>query len=51
MYANKREKNHLNLPGIVEQQKEASGQTESHCTESEYLNLSQERNNDIIKLK
>lgn len=37
-------KSHSSLPDIVGQQKEASAQTESRCTESEYLKWSQERN-------
>lgn len=39
-----KQKSHSSLPDIVGQQKEASAQTGSHCTGSEYLNLSQERN-------
>lgn len=36
-----RGKSHSGLPDTVGQQKEASAQTESRCTESEYLNWSQ----------
>lgn len=41
MHVVTRGKSHSRLPDTVGQQKEASAQTESRCTESEYLNCSQ----------